>query len=417
MDKDPKLKYRAFLSYSHADMRWANWLHRRLENFKIDKDLVGTKTSLGQIPQTLRPIFRDRGDFSGGQTLTSATIEALDASAALVLICSTNAANRPLVNEEVRLFRSRHPGRPVVPIIVDGVAPENFPPALRCELEPDGTISKRPITILAPDLRNSADGRNLALAKVVAGLLGLPTDEIFRRAERTRRQNARIRAAIAFAFVVLAIVGLVAGGLAYVANIRAENARVDFHERQARRLMEQGDPTGSAAYLLELFLDADGAPIPGPHDRKLMRALYEAYLATPESIELKGHKKPVSSINVSTDGSQIVTTSLDGTARVWSAKNGKELRTFEYHHLATTSASFSSANDFLAVSSEDGNISLWNSSEGSFIGELPGNTPIKAIAFDPTGTLLASFSSNYSVRCGALRENHQLHPFKLPVQA
>ena len=34
-------KYRAFLSYSHADTRWAKWLHGRLEAFRIDKELVG----------------------------------------------------------------------------------------------------------------------------------------------------------------------------------------------------------------------------------------------------------------------------------------------------------------------------------------------------------------------------------------
>jgi hypothetical protein len=32
------LKYRAFISYSHADTNWAKWLHRALEGFTIDKD-------------------------------------------------------------------------------------------------------------------------------------------------------------------------------------------------------------------------------------------------------------------------------------------------------------------------------------------------------------------------------------------
>ena len=30
-------KYRAFLSYSHADTKWAKWLHKAIEGFKIDK--------------------------------------------------------------------------------------------------------------------------------------------------------------------------------------------------------------------------------------------------------------------------------------------------------------------------------------------------------------------------------------------
>ena len=55
-------KYRAFLSYAHADIKWAKWLHGRLEAFRIDEDLAGRATPLGPVPKSLRPIFRDRDD-------------------------------------------------------------------------------------------------------------------------------------------------------------------------------------------------------------------------------------------------------------------------------------------------------------------------------------------------------------------
>jgi len=168
-----QFKYRAFLSYCHLDTGWAKWLHARLEDFRIDKDQIGRATPVGPVPNTLRPIFRDRDDFSGGHTLTEATVTALDASAAIIVLCSTVAAGRHAVNEEVRLFRSRHPDRPVIPVIIDGKWPENFPPALRYELAADGTITDRPVTILGPDLREAGDGKNLGLAKTVAGLTGL----------------------------------------------------------------------------------------------------------------------------------------------------------------------------------------------------------------------------------------------------
>jgi tetratricopeptide (TPR) repeat protein len=199
------LKYRAFLSYSHHDTWWAKWLHGGLESFSIDKDWVGRDTAVGRVPKTLRPIFRDREDFSGGHSLTDATIAALDASAALIVLCSTVSAGRPAVNEEVRLFRSRHPDRPVIPVIVEGTWPENFPPALRNELATDGTITDRPITILGPDVRESGDGKNLGLAKVVAGLTGIGTDDVFRRAERERRRKARFRNAVIAVLALLAL--------------------------------------------------------------------------------------------------------------------------------------------------------------------------------------------------------------------
>jgi len=72
------IKYRAFLSYSHADAAWAKWLHRALEDYRIDKDLVGRDTPSGPVPKTLRPIFRDREDFAGGRTLTEDTIAVLE---------------------------------------------------------------------------------------------------------------------------------------------------------------------------------------------------------------------------------------------------------------------------------------------------------------------------------------------------
>jgi hypothetical protein len=202
---DTDLKYRAFLSYSHRDTGWAKWLHARIEGFRIDKDLIGRQTPVGPVPKTLRPIFRDREDFSGGHTLADATITALDASVALIVLCSTVSADRPAVNEEARLFRSRHPDRPVIPVIIDGTWPENFPPALRYELTADGTVTDRPVTILGPDLRESGDGKNLGLAKTIAGLTGLSSDDVYRRAERARRRRTRILAGLAGVFSFLAI--------------------------------------------------------------------------------------------------------------------------------------------------------------------------------------------------------------------
>jgi hypothetical protein len=101
-----RFKYRAFLSYSHRDKKWGEWLHHALERIRIDKDLVGCQTAAGSVPKTLRPIFRDREDFSAGPSLTGQTVAALEASQFLIVICSPNAAQSKYVNEEVRRFKS-----------------------------------------------------------------------------------------------------------------------------------------------------------------------------------------------------------------------------------------------------------------------------------------------------------------------
>lgn len=112
MSKPVSFKYRAFVSYSHADTGWAKWLHRGLESFHIDKDLVGRETATGAIPQALRPIFRDRDDFTAGHTLTDQTLAALDASAALIVICICQEPLRQRRDTAFQVAASRAAGDP-----------------------------------------------------------------------------------------------------------------------------------------------------------------------------------------------------------------------------------------------------------------------------------------------------------------
>ena len=234
MSASVPIKYRAFLSYSHQDRRTAEWLHRSLEGFAIDHDLAGRETPLGPVPKSLRPIFRDREDFSGGPTLTDATVAALDSSAALIVLCSPAAAASHCVNEEVRLFKQRHPDRPVIPVIADGEPPDCFPLAAGYEVDADGAVTQRPVTVLAPDLREAGDGRALGLAKVVAGLVGVGTDEIFRRAERARRVRARARNAIIAALALLAVASTARAKLANAARKSGDAATAHAEFAAAR---------------------------------------------------------------------------------------------------------------------------------------------------------------------------------------
>lgn len=207
--------YRAFISYSHADTAWAKWLQRGLESFKIDKDLAGRETARGAIPETLRPIFRDREDFTAGDALAEQTLAALDASKALIVVCSPDSARSAYVNEESRLFKSRHLERPVIPLIVGGKPddPERecFPPALKFKLDAKGRVTKKKAELLAADAREECDGKDLALAKVIAGLLGLSSDDVFRRAERKRRAVARRKRRVQALVGTLAVLLIAAG--------------------------------------------------------------------------------------------------------------------------------------------------------------------------------------------------------------
>jgi len=153
---------------------------------------VGRTTLVGRVPNTLRPVFRDRDDFSAGHSLTEATKAAIHGSASLVVLCSRASAKSHYVNEEVRLFKASHPSRPVIPVIIDAEdirAEECLPRALAYLVTGDGTITDQPAHVLAADARKSGDGRELAICKVVASMLGVEVDDIRKRqAIRESRQ-------------------------------------------------------------------------------------------------------------------------------------------------------------------------------------------------------------------------------------
>ncbi|WP_108513712.1 TIR domain-containing protein [Bradyrhizobium algeriense] len=229
--QNTKRRYRAFISYSHKDTGWAKWLHRELEKYRVDRDLVGRETATGKIPQNLRPIFNDRDDFASGHSLKEATTLALDSSEFLIVICSPRSAASLHVNEEIRLFKILGRSSRIIPIIIDGEPNhpelECFPPALKFEVLSDGQVSEIPVEPVAADAREIADGREVAKLKVIAGLLGVGLDEIRRRAARAARTRLIGLGITAGAMGILAIVAGLAAWIAHTRAIEAEQ-RLDW---------------------------------------------------------------------------------------------------------------------------------------------------------------------------------------------
>jgi tetratricopeptide (TPR) repeat protein len=230
-----KLKYRAFLSYAHVDQDIATRLHKKLEAFRLGKKLAGQVTAFGPAPERLSPIFHDREDFPGGQTLKEATIAALDESAALIVLCSPVAASRPAVNEEVRLFRHRHPDRPVIPVILRDKVPDVFPPALRFALDADGAVTETPVEVpLCPDLNPGADGEKRVLAKIAAGVTGLPLVDV------TGRMNAQDQQFWMRWGALLSAVAVLLAAL-LVVIYRSESAQAAIMERMIKACEQKID--------------------------------------------------------------------------------------------------------------------------------------------------------------------------------
>jgi tetratricopeptide (TPR) repeat protein len=250
-------RYRAFLSYSHRDSKWAAWLHKSLESYRPPKQVIGTVTARGPVPKRLAPIFRDREELASATDLGSLLTEALRQSACQIVICSPASARSKWVNEEILTFKRLGREDCIFALIVGGepyasndvahADEECFPPALRYKLGPDGNLGTERTEPIAADARPGKDGRNNAKLKLIAGLLGVGFDAL-RQREQHRRQRQL------FAIASGAIAGMViTSGLAAAALIARAQA-----QRQtviAKREAETAKQT--TRFLVDLFKISD----------------------------------------------------------------------------------------------------------------------------------------------------------------
>jgi tetratricopeptide (TPR) repeat protein len=239
VSKLPEYRYYAFLSYSHQDKAWADWLHKALETYAVPKLLVGEQTAAGTVPRRLTPIFRDRDELASANDLGRKVNEALAQSANLIVICSPRSARSRWVDEEVLAFKRLGRSERIFCLIVEGEpnatdlpgreSEECFAPALRFQLGADGRLTRQPTEPIAADARAGKDGRANAKLKLIAGLLDLGFDRLKQRElqRRTRRMTL-----IAAAAVVLMAVTSTLAITAVIARRAADTARIDAERRQ-----------------------------------------------------------------------------------------------------------------------------------------------------------------------------------------
>ena len=203
--RDTSYKYWAFISYSSKDVRVAKKLHRRLETYRIPRDLVGRPGRDTEVPKKIFPVFRDRDELPLSSDLGASIEDALRASRYLIVLCSPHAAKSQWVNEEVRYFKSLGREDRILAIILDGEPTvdddpgcqkqECFPPALRFVVDAEGNTTAERTEPIGGDLRRGGDGWNAAFLKAVAGITGMGYDSFARRAAKRQRRQRLVAAA------------------------------------------------------------------------------------------------------------------------------------------------------------------------------------------------------------------------------
>ncbi len=250
-------KYWAFLSYSHRDTAWANWLHKALESYRPPRNMVGSRTARGEVPARLAPIFRDREELASAIDLGAEISEALRQSACQIVICSPNAARSRWVNEEILAFKRLGREDRIFCLVVDGepnagddpsqAHAECFPSALRYRLDADGNLGTARTEPIAADARPGKDGRNNAKLKLIAGVLGVGFDTLKRREQRRRQRQLLLITTAALAGMVIT------SGLATYALI----ARATAQKQRARAEAEAETARQTTNFLVDLFHVSD----------------------------------------------------------------------------------------------------------------------------------------------------------------
>lgn len=269
----PQHHYFAFLSYSHVDAGWGEWLHDALEKFKVPSSLAGRLTPQGTVPKRLTPIFRDRKELAASGDLGTEIRSALAVSRYLIVLCSPAAANSQWTNAEIDSFKRLRPDGCVLAVIVDGEpfateigarADECFPPALRIHYDHRGRPTRKRAEPLCADLRDNRDGKRVGLLKLVAGMLGVGLDDLIQReVVRRQRRFATVAAASLVGMTVtsgLALTAIHARDAAGAQRRKAETL-VSFMLGDLRRKLEPIGKLdaldGVGARALEYYKDQD----------------------------------------------------------------------------------------------------------------------------------------------------------------
>jgi len=325
-----KYKYWGFISYSQRDKRWAAWLHRALETYKIPRQLIGTSTRQGTIPSRLFPVFRDREELAGASNLSEGLEQALRHSRCMLVICSPNSARSRWVNEEIKAFKAFGREDDILCLIVDGDPnpveggpAQCFPEALRYRVDANRKITSEPVEPIAADARPVGDGKRNALLKVLAGMLGIGYDTLKQRDQERRIRRLTLISALASTLV------LVFAGLAYYAFFQKRLAEERGRLALARQLSAQAEAVRNAPI---------DALLPGESQLRSLRlameslsvqptlegdqALRKGLLGAPRHVARMDHPQRLSGTALSPDGRYVVTTSQDGRARIWETQTG-----------------------------------------------------------------------------------------------
>ncbi len=236
-------------------------------------------------------------------------------------------------------------------------------------------------------------------------------------AERDRAHAAEVSATAAAADAVKAKNATVAASeqLAHEKD-RADQALRDvYHSRaaQATRIVDEGDAVTGALLALELLPDETSwsdLVRHRPFAIEARAALEHALTEVREEKILHGHEGSVLSVTFSPEGTRLLTASSDGTARLWDADSGKQVKVFGSGETPIESAVFSPDGKMLLTASDDGTARLWDAETGALVATFKHDGKVYSARFSADGKRVVTASADKTVRIWDIPSGPQRQP-------
>lgn len=408
--------YEAFISYSHAaDGKLAPAVQTALERF-------GT-------PWYRRSgvrIFRDQTGLGLTPDLWADIQQRLERARCFILLAAPEAARSEWVEKEILFWVQHRAGDPMMIVLTGGTLDwnelQNDFDWTRTDALPRSLHKVFQHEPLWADLTWAREDADLSLkkprffveiAKIVAGVRGLPLDKVFDEAAVQQQKAMRLFRAATAALIVATVLALGAA----IVGLRQWRTVRTLNDVQARRIQEerkQEEERQRELVLLEKRRTAEStsaqlaakATALWPSDRELStllavqavttaptpeaeRALRQTLLDPVEPLVLRGHSGPVQA-EFCADGTRVLTTSSDRTVRLWDSQTGKSLRTFrvggdQYAYV-------------MGFASADGARVLTMAGPDTFaLGHWQSSTPLE-VHDTATGELLTTITDRFAAR-------------------
>ena len=385
---DQSKEYFAFISYKREDEKWAKWLQHKLEHYKLSSHVRKKNTG---IPKDLRPVFKDTSELASG-VLADQIWSALNNSKYLIVICSPRSAQSEWVSKEVQSFIDMGRTKDIIPFIIGGKAfaqkteEECFPEAIR--------LLPSEQELLGININEM--GKDAAVVKVIAQMLGLKFDTLWQRHQKEKaRRTAIISAAAVFMTTVL-----VASVWIWQKNLQLQDSNNKIKEAQSRfiaekinSLIDEGDSYTAMLLALETLpknLINPNRPYVPEAEFALRQLIFRhsAIMRVPTGT-------PVD-VSFSQDGTLLYALMSDSTVQTWDAKTGAALDTLINYPYNKVIKRFGerevSIFEGFRVKMTNVNDNMWSKSWSE-----SGDT-VSAVAISPDGKLMATVSKNKYLR-------------------